>query len=127
MNERKIIVVDDEEYICQGCREVLDEEGYEVKTFIRPLVVEKTFEHARRHSENKYLREELTKKYEFENLVGESEAIKDIRELIKIVAPTDATVLIHGESGTGNRWSPRPFTAIAGGEIIISSPSIASL
>ena len=37
MSERKIIVIDDEEYICQSCRELLGEEGYEVKTFIHPL------------------------------------------------------------------------------------------
>ena len=49
----------------------------------------------------------MTKKYEFENLVGESEGIKSTCELIKRVAPTDATVLIQGESGTGKELVAR--------------------
>ena len=69
--------------------------------------VAKAFEHQRLLTENRYLREELTKKYEFENLVGESAAIQNICELIKRVAPTEATVLIHGESGTGKELVAR--------------------
>ena len=37
MSEKRILVIDDEEYICQSCRELLGEEGYEVKTFTHPL------------------------------------------------------------------------------------------
>ena len=37
----------------------------------------------------------------FPDIVGESPAIRKVLELIKVVAPTDATVLIRGESGTG--------------------------
>jgi len=37
----------------------------------------------------------------FPDIVGESSAIRKVLELIKVVAPTDATVLIRGESGTG--------------------------
>ena len=65
------------------------------------VVVERAFEHKRLITENRYLREELVKKYELDNIVGETEAIKNVRELIMRVAPMDTTVLIYGESGTG--------------------------
>ncbi len=39
--------------------------------------------------------------YRFENIIGKSKAIRDVLELVKKVAPTQATVLITGDSGTG--------------------------
>ncbi len=51
--------------------------------------------------ENKILREEVHKQYDFENIIGKSPAIKNVFEMIKAVADTDSTVLISGKSGTG--------------------------
>jgi DNA-binding NtrC family response regulator len=48
--------------------------------------------------ENKRLKKKVNKKYE---MIGESEAIRHIKEIIDKVAPTDARVLITGENGTG--------------------------
>ena len=48
--------------------------------------------------ENKRLKRKVSKKYE---MVGESEAIEKIKEMIEKVAPTDARVLITGPNGTG--------------------------
>ena len=39
--------------------------------------------------------------YCFEGIIGRSSAIKEVLEQVAIVAPTDATVLLHGETGTG--------------------------
>jgi transcriptional regulator with PAS, ATPase and Fis domain len=39
--------------------------------------------------------------YNFENFIGTSKALKDVLEVVKKVAPTQATVLITGDSGTG--------------------------
>ena len=39
--------------------------------------------------------------YRFEDIVGESNALKKVLEQVAIVAPTDSTVLLHGETGTG--------------------------
>jgi DNA-binding NtrC family response regulator len=71
------------------------------------MVVQKAFDHLRLVTENRYLKEELIKKYEFNDIIGESGAIKNVCELIKRVAPTDATVLIYGESGTGKELVAR--------------------
>jgi formate hydrogenlyase transcriptional activator len=40
-------------------------------------------------------------KYCFEGIIGQSSAIRNVLEQVRIVAPTDATVLLHGETGTG--------------------------
>src|SRR5208283_5317727 len=39
--------------------------------------------------------------YCFEGIIGKSPAIKEVLEQVAIVAPTDSTVLLHGETGTG--------------------------
>jgi len=48
-----------------------------------------------------YLREELKLHHDFEEIVGNSPAIKKISMDVEKVAPTDATVLVEGETGTG--------------------------
>jgi len=51
--------------------------------------------------ENRELRAELNQRYEFDNIVGHSEAMREIFSTITRVAPTRATVLLCGESGVG--------------------------
>ncbi len=51
--------------------------------------------------ENRSLKKELEKEYSFQNLVGNSEAMHRIYDLIKRVSETPTNVLITGESGTG--------------------------
>ena len=51
--------------------------------------------------ENKVLRQQINKRFGFENIIGNSPQMKEVYETIKQVAPTKATVLIYGESGTG--------------------------
>jgi DNA-binding NtrC family response regulator len=65
------------------------------------LVVARALEHRRLRRENLQLKKQLHKRYGFANIVGNSEAIIQVFELIKKVADTDSTVLILGESGTG--------------------------
>ncbi len=52
-------------------------------------------------AENIYLWKEIKQEHGFEEIVGESDAIKYMLYRIKQVAPTDATILIQGETGTG--------------------------
>ncbi|GMU97004.1 MULTISPECIES: sigma-54 dependent transcriptional regulator [Ignavibacterium] len=57
--------------------------------------------------ENKILREEINRKYDFDNIIGKSPAIKKVFDMIQAVAETDSTVLISGNSGTGKELVAR--------------------
>ena len=57
--------------------------------------------------ENVYLREHVELKHEFEEIIGETEEIKYVLFKIQQVAPTDASVLIQGETGTGKELVAR--------------------
>jgi formate hydrogenlyase transcriptional activator len=48
-----------------------------------------------------YLESDINPEYCFEGIVGKSRAIQNVLEQVAIVAPTDSTVLLHGETGTG--------------------------
>ena len=64
-------------------------------------VVEKALELRTLRAENRELRAELGQRYEFDNIVGRSEAMREIFTTVDRVAPTRATVLLCGESGVG--------------------------
>jgi PAS domain S-box-containing protein len=61
----------------------------------------------RLQSENVALREEIDKASMFEEIVGTSAALKSVLSRISKVAPTDSTVLITGETGTGKELVAR--------------------
>jgi len=46
-------------------------------------------------------------RYCFEGIIGKSRAIRNVLQQVRIVAPTDATVLLHGETGTGKELVAR--------------------
>ncbi|HVO59434.1 MAG TPA: sigma-54 dependent transcriptional regulator [Terriglobales bacterium] len=54
-----------------------------------------------------YLDSEISPDCKFEDIVGNSPTIKRVFEQISIVAPTDSTVLLHGETGTGKELVAR--------------------
>jgi transcriptional regulator with GAF, ATPase, and Fis domain/CheY-like chemotaxis protein len=62
---------------------------------------------ARLEQENIYLQEEIRTEHNFEEIVGQSAAIRKALNSIETVAPTDATVLILGETGTGKELVAR--------------------
>jgi transcriptional regulator with GAF, ATPase, and Fis domain len=57
--------------------------------------------------ENEYLREEVSEAKASGGIVGESAALQSLLERIALVAPTDATVLVQGPSGTGKELVAR--------------------
>jgi formate hydrogenlyase transcriptional activator len=58
-------------------------------------------------AENIYLQEEIKIEHNFEEIVGESESLKNVLRNVEKVAPTDTTVLIQGETGTGKELIAR--------------------
>jgi Nif-specific regulatory protein len=68
-------------------------------------------ENARRHrqleEENIYLKREVARKYNFEEIIGLSSAMEQVFKLLEKVIPTDVRILIEGESGTGKELIAR--------------------
>jgi formate hydrogenlyase transcriptional activator len=52
-------------------------------------------------------------KYKFENIIGKSPALREVLDQISIVAPTDSTVLLHGETGTGKELIARAIHSLS--------------
>jgi DNA-binding NtrC family response regulator len=87
------------------------------------IVVEKALETSKLRDENRELRAALGEKYQFQNIIGRSQAMQEIFATVARVAGTRATVLLAGESGVGkdmiaraiHQHSPRrdrPFVKI---------------
>jgi formate hydrogenlyase transcriptional activator len=57
--------------------------------------------------ESCYLESEIESEYKFEEIVGKSAALRKVLDYVAIVAPTGATVLLHGETGTGKELVAR--------------------
>jgi len=75
------------------------------------LCVDRAAEKKRLVEENRLLRKELVDRFGFSNIVGENPRILKIFDEIKRVAPTDCTVLIYGEHGTGKELFARAIHA----------------
>jgi len=57
--------------------------------------------------EKLYLEEEIRSEMNFENIIGNSPPLKHVLELVETVAPSDSTVLLLGETGTGKELIAR--------------------
>ena len=73
--------------------------------------------------ENEVLHKRLDRRYQFSQIVGNSQAMVEVLDRVKLVAPTKATVLIEGQTGTGKELiaqsihqnsdrSRKPFVAV---------------
>jgi DNA-binding NtrC family response regulator len=70
-------------------------------------ITRKAWEKKQLVDEMLYLRQEIDKRYCFENIIGKSGIIHNLFEIIKRAAETKSTVLIQGESGTGKELIAR--------------------
>jgi DNA-binding NtrC family response regulator len=80
-----------DDYVAKG-RMQIDELEMRIARVLRQQKLE---------AENVSLRQQLHTKFGLENIVGQSEPMREIFEVVQQVAPSKATVLITGESGTG--------------------------
>ena len=76
-------------------------------------LLQRASDHGRLASENERLRLELAQRGVLGDLVGESPAMQNIFTLIRQVAPTNAAVLITGESGSGKELAARAIHAFS--------------
>lgn len=82
-------------------------------TFTRTMFVDITErilmeqEQARLQAQNLYLREEIKDSYNFDEIIGSSTTLAGTLEQLRHVAPTDTSVLIVGETGTGKELMAR--------------------
>ena len=88
------------------------------------LLIDKLVAHQRLIEENVILQQKLEERYRFENIIARSPRMQQVIEVVKVVARSNATVLITGESGTGKELvaraihsqsyrKDRPFVAVS--------------
>ncbi|MCM8830209.1 MAG: sigma-54 dependent transcriptional regulator, partial [Candidatus Omnitrophica bacterium] len=77
---------------------------YITKPFLPEEIIElvkRAFEFYKLKEENRFLKEKLKGRWKLEGLIGQSEKMQQIYQLIEVVSKTEATILIQGETGTG--------------------------
>ncbi|MCL5035721.1 MAG: sigma-54 dependent transcriptional regulator [Chloroflexi bacterium] len=73
-----------------------------IEILIDNILIQKSLE-----EENILLRKELEKKFRLDDIVGKSDKMQKVFDLVRTVAKSSASVLIHGESGTGKELIAR--------------------
>jgi len=92
------------------------------------MQIKKIVAHKELVLENILLRKKLEETYQFDEIIGKSDVMQEVFDLISRVAPTDSTVLVTGESGTGKELIARaihgnsnrcymPFIAVSCGAL----------
>jgi len=71
------------------------------------LLIDKIIEHQKVVEENIFLHQQLEERYRFENIIAKSPKMQQVTEVIKVIAKSNATMLITGESGTGKELVAR--------------------
>jgi formate hydrogenlyase transcriptional activator len=66
------------------------------------------------NTEKLYLEDEIRTEHNFGEIVGQSPVLKQVLEQVEIVSPTDSTVLIQGETGTGKELIARAIHNLSG-------------
>ncbi|MBZ5606366.1 MAG: sigma 54-interacting transcriptional regulator [Acidobacteriia bacterium] len=97
-------------------RELMEHIGRHVTIAVEnALAFEKITELRKRIEDEKvYLEEEIRSEYRFDELVGNSAALRKVLKQIETAAPTDSTVLIQGETGTGKELVARAIHQLSG-------------
>lgn len=90
-------------------RELMDHIARQVTIAVENALAFEQIEDLRRKIEDEkvYLEEEIRAEYRFDEIVGNSPALRRVTKQIETAAPTDSTVLIQGETGTGKELVAR--------------------
>jgi two-component system, NtrC family, response regulator HydG len=71
------------------------------------LTLERAIEHAGLKEENRTLKAHLRSDYDITHIIGRSQPMRTLLEMVSMIAPSEATVLIAGDSGTGKELIAR--------------------
>jgi DNA-binding NtrC family response regulator len=71
------------------------------------ILIEKIVQYQAQTRETQFLRDQYRETTRFESMMGQSRALQEVFDLIERIAPTDSTVLIKGETGTGKGLAAR--------------------
>jgi len=74
---------------------------------ILKLTLERALEHLGLKNEIRSLKEKINADFVLKNIIGKSQPMKDLIDMLAMIAPSEATVLITGESGTGKELIAR--------------------
>ncbi len=99
-----------EEFAIEATASQVDVAGRRLCTLVlRDVDERRRFERALHalQGQNEYLQEEIKAAHNFEEIVGQSDALANVLRQIELVANTDASVLILGETGTGKELVAR--------------------
>jgi len=77
------------------------------------ILIRRSLKEKATQTENAELREQVQKRGNLEQLIGKSAAMEEVFETIRQVAPSRATVLIQGETGTGKELAARAIHALS--------------
>ncbi|HSE37711.1 MAG TPA: sigma 54-interacting transcriptional regulator [Blastocatellia bacterium] len=88
-----------------SCIDVTD--GKQAEEALKEAFVQVSELKSQLEAENFYLQEEIRLEHDFNEIIGKSDAIKDVFRKIEHGAPTDSTMLILGETGTGKELVAR--------------------
>ncbi len=80
---------------------------------ILDVVVKRAVEASRLEAENFALKKQLRREFGVENMIGSSTQLRNLVEMIKLVAPSKSTVMIGGESGTGKELVAEAIHALS--------------
>ncbi len=79
------------------------------------LVVKNALSMGRLQSENQVLKRQLRQSHSERKIIGKSEEMMKVFKMIEKVADTEATMLVHGETGTGKELIAREIHYLRGG------------
>ncbi|HAP68059.1 MAG TPA: hypothetical protein DCQ99_09900 [Nitrospinae bacterium] len=71
------------------------------------ITVERALTQKRLTEENKNLKEQLYEHFKFDNIIGQSQKVKDVLDMVRRVSKTESNILLLGESGTGKELVAR--------------------
>jgi formate hydrogenlyase transcriptional activator len=89
--------------------ELLSQVGHQIAIAVENALVHKEVQGLKERlaREKFYLEDEIKTEYNFEEIIGDSAALRQVLQQIEVVAPTDSTVLVMGETGTGKELIAR--------------------